>query len=201
MTNYLLGCNMIRVETAKTFSWPAAEGLTQEAATKFHEELGIALGKSLPVAELRSGLITGNSLLVNTALQTLYTNMRYKPTVTELTERVAAAGYQMSDLALIQKLVAKIEAGLEKDDVYSSAGLPVYKVDALFAGFFDNTYAVVSRDIRMTLAKSLIESGRYTTMDEVASACSYANATSLRICYKNWYGEYPSLKKGKAVHA
>lgn len=186
---------MIKVETAKTFSWPAAEGLTQEAATKFHEELGIALGKSLPVAELRSGLLTGNSLLVNTALQTLYTNMRYKPSAVELTERVAAAGYQMSDLAMIQKLVAKIEAGLDKEEVYASAGLPTYKVDALFTGFFDNTFAFVSRDIRMTLAKSLIASGRYTSLDDVAVACSYANATSLRICYKNWYGEYPALQK------
>ena len=195
---------MIKVETAKTFSWPAAEGLTQEAAAKFHTELGLALGNSLPVAELRGGLIDGVSLLVKTAMQTLYTSMRYKPTAEELTDRVILAGYQMSDLALIQKLVAKIEAGLEKEEVYAAAGLPVYKVDGLFLGFFDNTYAYVSRDIRMTLANALLTSGRYTTVEEVAVASGYANATSFRICYKKWHGDYPVLvksTKSKAIHA
>jgi transcriptional regulator GlxA family with amidase domain len=143
--------------------------------------------------------MSGNSLLVNTALQTLYTNMRYKPTAADLTERVAAAGYQMSDLALIQKLVAKIEAGVDKEGVYLAAGLPVHKVDALFSAFFDNTFAMVSRDVRMTLAKSLLDSGRYASIDDIAGKCGYANATSFRICYKNWFGEYPALTRAKAV--
>ena len=198
-SNYLLGEIMIKVEAVKTFSWAAAEGLTEEEASAFHTELGLALGKTLPVAELRSGLMSGNSLLVNTALQTLYTNMRYKPTAEDLTERVAAAGYQMSDLALIQKLVAKIEAGVDKEGVYLAAGLPVHKVDSLFSAFFDNTFAMVSRDVRMTLAKSLLDSGRYSSIDEIASKCGYANATSFRICYKNWYGDYPQLTRAKAV--
>jgi transcriptional regulator GlxA family with amidase domain len=70
-------------------------------------------------------------------------------------------------------------------------------------GFFDNTYAYVSRDIRMTLANALLTSGRYRTVEEVAVASGYANATSFRICYKKWHGDYPQLvkSKSKAIHA
>jgi AraC-like DNA-binding protein len=187
---------MIRVETIKTYTWDAAEGLTYEQAMNFHEVLGRELGSKPPVGVLRSGLLVGVSLLVNTAMQTMYTNMRYKPTVAELSGRVTMMGYEMSDMALVQRLVSKIEAGASKDDVYAAAKLPVYKVDALFAGFFDNTYAVVSRDIRMTLSKVLVDSGKYDTLDEIASICGYAGS-SFKAVYKAWHGEFPLLVNGQ----
>jgi AraC-like DNA-binding protein len=193
--NYLLGDKMITVEVAKTFSWPAAENISQNEARKFYDHLGAELSEcnsvvyEEPVAALRAGLYPGIEVLVNTAMQTLYDNTtKSKQKIEDLTKRLIEANYKMSDLAIMQQMLVKMEVGLDAELVYQASGLVRHEAARMIRIFYDNSLAVVQRDISMTRGKEMVEKGCYS-LKEIAEACGYANLASFRICYDNFHGE------------
>ena len=192
--NYLLGDKMITVEVAKTFSWPAAENISQNEARQFYDHLGAELSEcnsdyDEPVAELRAGLYPGIEVLVNTAMQTLYDNTtKSKQKIEDLTKRLLDANYKMSDLAIMQKMVVKLEQGLDDETVYNASGLVRHEAERMIRIFYDNSFTFVQRDFAMTRGKEMVDKGCYS-LKEISIACGYANLASFRICYFNWHGE------------